>query len=62
MPSTTRSLLRIFFTSATVSRSWPTPRWLSISHGMGMISPWLAVSALSVSTPRLGEQSSRMTS
>ena len=61
-PSTARSGLRIRCTSCTVSSSWPTPRWLSISHGMGMTRPWLAVSALRVSTPRLGEQSSRTTS
>ena len=34
----TRSfLLRILLTSRTVSSSWPTPRWLSISQGIGMI-------------------------
>ena len=46
-------------TSRTVSSNWPTPRWLSISHGMGMSRPWAAVNAARVSTPRLGEQSNR---
>ena len=50
------------FTSVIVSRSCPTPRWLSISHGIGMITPWAAVSAFRVSTPSEGEQSTRMMS
>ena len=49
-------------TSATVSSSWPTPRWQSISHCSGMITSSAAVSALSVSTPSDGEQSSSTTS
>src|SRR4051794_10327364 len=47
-------------TLSIVSTSRATPRREKYSHSSGMITPWAAVSALTVSSPRDGWQSMRM--
>ena len=50
------------WTSTMVSSSCPTPRWESVSHCRGISTSSAAVSALIVSTPSDGAQSSRTSS
>src|SRR6478735_229440 len=61
-PITSSRRFVIFLTSCTVSSSWPTPRWLRVSHCKGISTPLAAVRATVVKMSRVGGQSSRTTS
>lgn len=62
MPSIVRPGLSRSVILSIVSTSRATPRMAKYSVSSGMITPWAAVSALTVSRPSEGWQSMRMTS